>query len=116
MEGQTPQPTGASIGRVEYPAHPKVHQEEGDHYKILQHAMGIIDLNATEEGRQVLWRYNADADLAMGVAEHKQRGRIIEPGELPPSHLSENEREYWLDCQRNGDLYEVVAPRRAGGE
>jgi hypothetical protein len=116
MEGQTPQPTGASIGRVDYPAHPKVHQEDGDHYQILQHALGLVDLNASAEGRAVLGRYNADADLAMGVQEHKARGRVIEAGELPPSHLSDDERERWLECQRTGDLYEVLAPRKAGGK
>lgn len=115
MEGQAAQPANASVGRVEYPAHPVVHQQEGDHYKILQHAMGIMDLNATPEGRGVLGRYNADADLAMGIAEHKSRGRVIERGELPPSHLTDDERNRWLECQSSGDLYEVLAPRSAVG-
>lgn len=113
MEGNPTQPANANVGRVEYPAHPVVHQQEGDHYKILQHAMGIMDLNATEEGRQVLGRYNADADLAMGIAEHKARGRVIEQGELPPSHLSYDEKARWLECQSSGELYEVLAPRSA---
>lgn len=91
-----------SAGTVEYPAHPKVHQKDDDHYKILLHAQGQIDLNATEEGREVLWRYNADGDLAMGIAPNKVEGRVIDPGELPPSHLSPEEREYWLECQRTG--------------
>jgi hypothetical protein len=60
-----------------------------------------------------LWRYNADADLAMGIAEHKARGRVIEAGELPPSHLSESERNRWLECQSSGEVYEVLAPRKA---
>lgn len=96
----------ASVGTVQYPAHPVVHQQEGDHYQILQHAMGLTDLNATEEGRAVLWRYNADADLAGGgIAQHKADGRIIDQGELPPSHLNAEEKEYWLQCQSGGELY-----------
>jgi hypothetical protein len=95
-----------------------VHQQEGDHYQILQHAMGLIDLNATEEGRSVLWRYNADADLAGGgIAQHKADGRIIDPGEVPPSHLNDEERAYWLNCQSRGDLYapSTVAPAADAG-
>lgn len=108
----------ASTGTVQYPAHPMVHQQEGDHYQILQHAMGLIDLNATEEGRSVLWRYNADADLAGGgIAQHKADGRIIDPGEVPPSHLNDEERAYWLNCQSRGDLYapSTVAPAADAG-
>jgi len=94
---------GTALGTVQYPIHPSVHQKDGDHYQILQHASGLIDLNATEDGRAVLWRYNADADLHMGIADSKKEGRVIDPGELPPSHLSPEEREYWLECQRTGE-------------
>jgi hypothetical protein len=95
----------ASVGTVQYPQHPVVHQKKDDHYQILQHAMGLVDLNATEDGRAVLWRYNADADLAQGIAPHKADGRIIDPGETPPSHLNEEQRTYWLQCQTRGELY-----------
>ncbi len=104
----------ASVGKVEYPQHPVVHQQEGDHYQILQHAMGLTDLSATEEGKQLLWRYNADADLAMGVAPHKADGRVIDPGELPPSHLNDEEKAYWQHCQNTGDLYSPSATKSGG--
>lgn len=100
----------ASVGSVTAPRHPIVHQREDDHYKILMHREGEIDLNATEEGRAVLWRYNADADLHMGIAANKQEGRVLDPGELPPSHLSDEEREYWLECQRTGARCVPIAP------
>ena len=108
------QAVGASVGRVEYPRHPIVHQEEGDHYQILLHATGEINLNATKEGRAVLWRYNADADLSQGIAANKKDGRVIDPGELPPSHLSDEERAYWLECQRTGDRCVPIAPTKSG--
>jgi hypothetical protein len=82
-------------GDVTHPQYPRVNQEAGDHYQILLHAAGQIDLDATEEGRAVIARYKADADLANGP----KPPRIPEPGELPPSHLTDDERADWLKRQ-----------------
>jgi hypothetical protein len=87
---------------VEYPAHPVVNQKEGDHYRILQHAMGLVDLTADDDGRAVLSRYKQDADLAMG----SKPPRVPEVGELPPSHLEGAELEKWLERQRTQALLE----------
>jgi hypothetical protein len=89
-------------GTVQYPAHPRVKQKPDDHYKILQHAAGQIDLEATEEGRQVLLRYKADADHA--AYGGPKPPRIPEVGEAPPSHLTAEEREKWLERQRTQAL------------
>lgn len=84
-------------GNVHYPRHPMVHQQEGDHYKILLHAAGEINLEETAEGLEVLARYKADADLAMHGGPKPPR--IPEPGELPPSHLQGEELDAWLERQ-----------------
>jgi hypothetical protein len=63
--------------------------------------MGQINLEATEEGREVIRRYKADADLAAGGPKPP---RIPEPGELPPSHLTAEERSQWLERQRTQKL------------
>ena len=88
-------------GSVRYPAHKRVKQKPDDHYKILQHANGEIDLTADEDGRAVLARYKHDADLAAGGPKPP---RIPEVGELPPNHLSDEDRDKWLERQRTQAL------------
>lgn len=88
-------------GSVRYPAHKRVNQKPDDHYKILQHANGEIDLTADEDGRAVLARYKADADLAAGGSKPP---RIPEQGELPPNHLEGQELDDWLTRQRTQKL------------
>jgi hypothetical protein len=63
--------------------------------------MGQINLERSEEGREVLRRYKTDADLAAGGPKPP---RIPEPGELPPSHLDQDERAAWLERQRTQSL------------
>lgn len=81
-------------GNVHYPRHPMVHQLEGDHYKILMHASGEIDLESTADGLETLARYKADADLA--TYGKPKPPRIPEIGEIPPSHLMGAELDAWL--------------------
>lgn len=88
---------GPARGDITYPQYPCVNQQPGDHYQILLHAMGEIDLEATDEGRQVIARYKADADLAQ--FDGPKPPRIPEAGELPPSHLTDDERADWLKRQ-----------------
>lgn len=87
---------------VTCPKYPEINQQPGDHYQILLHAQGEIDLTATEAGREVMRRYKADADLANFGGPKPPR--IPELGELPPSHLTVDEREKWLERQRTQAL------------
>lgn len=84
----------ANEGHVSYPKYNGV--SEDDHYQMLQHAAGIIDLTASPEGMEVIRRYKAASDEHYGGA----RVRVPEPGELPPSHLTDDERADWLERQR----------------
>ncbi len=95
-------------GSVSHPAHPRVQQKPDDHYKILLHAQGEIDLTETEEGMAVLRRYKHDADLAAGGPKPP---RIPDPGESPPNHLTERELDEWLERQRTQSL----EPRKEKG-
>jgi len=88
-------------GSVSYPAHPRVKQKPDDHYQILLHASGAIDLTSTPEGIEVLRRYKHDADLAAGGPKPP---RIPEEGESPPSHLTPAECAQWLERQRTQAL------------
>lgn len=89
-------------GDVSYPMHPRVNQKPGDHYQILLHAQGEIDLTATPEGIDVLRRYKQDADLA--AYGGPKPPRIPEKGELPPNHLTDDERTKWLERQAQQSL------------
>lgn len=108
-----------SRAAVEYPAHPIVHQKPDDHYKILLHALGQVDLTATPEGLEVIARYKADADLNDAVATKPPR--VPEHGELPPSHLQGLELNKWLERQRtqallpdDDDSYHTAGKEHAG--
>ena len=81
-------------GHVSYPKYAGV--SDDDHYQLLQHAAGIIDLTASPEGIEVIRRYKAASDEHFGGA----RVRVPEVGELPPSHLTDTERADWLERQR----------------
>ena len=84
-------------GHVSYPKYNGV--SDDDHYRILQHAAGIVDLTASADGMDVIRRYKASAAELFG-----ERPRIPEPGELPPSHLTADERADWLERQRTQSL------------
>lgn len=85
-------------GNVSFPQHPGVSDE--DHYLILQHAAGLIDLPGSADGLDVIRRYKTGGDAAMGG----KPPRIPEIGELPPSHLTADERADWLERQRTQAL------------
>ena len=85
-------------GHVSYPKYAGVSDE--DHYLMLQHAAGIVDLTASDDGMAVIRRYKAASDEHFGGP----KPRIPEPGELPPSHLTDDERAKWLERQRTQAL------------
>ena len=89
---------------VSLPAYPRIAQEPDDHYQILRHAAGEIDLTATDEGRAVLRRYKADSDADDAAKGRAKPPRIPDEGELPPNHLDDDERAKWLERQRTRKL------------
>ena len=87
-----------NTGGVQYPKHPGVSDE--DHYLLLMHASGQIDLLSRPDGMDVIRRYKAAADACPDHGGNKPPVRIPEIGELPPNHLDSDERAKWLERQR----------------
>jgi hypothetical protein len=87
-------------GSVTYPKHPGTSDE--DHYQILLHHSGEVDLTAMVEGMDVIRRYKASADDC--PVHGGQLLHVPEPGELPPSHIEGDELDRWLERQRRQSL------------
>lgn len=79
---------------VTYPKHPGITDQE--HYQLLLHMNGAVDLTQTDEGRAIIAKYKRAADKAMGG----KPVHIPEPGEMPPDYLEGDELNRWRERQR----------------